>query len=155
MEGGWWVNFTMCDGNRHTQRVECVQGRVVRRMIKALRLALVVMILTSLTSCLPVADDQDAREQVVDLARSDKLVRAEGFDVFVVPDGLDHASRDGQVIVLRDGADLTVVFFDVRGLNHYTGWVYTSLDALPLDPLGNDPFQATRLGPHWYRVDAG
>lgn len=123
--------------------------------VKALRLALLVIALTALTGCLPVGDDPDARGQVVDLARSDKLIQAEGFDVFALPDGLRHASRDGQVIVLRHDADLTVVFFDFRGLNHYTGWVYTSADSLRLDPLGNDPFKADPLGPNSYRVDAG
>ena len=127
----------------------------MRAHINAVRLTLLVVTLASVTACLPVADDQEAREQIVDLARSGELVPAEGINVFIVPVGLNHASRDGEVIVRQEGGGLTVVFFDFRGLNHYTGWVYTSVDALPLDPLGNHPFKAEALSPNWYRVDAG
>lgn len=41
------------------------------------------------------------------------------------------------------------VFLQLRGLNHYTGWVYSEEPSTE-DPLGNEPFQATDLGQNRY-----
>jgi len=120
----------------------------------------VLVVLASIFGVIPMADDPGSRAQVVELARDGKLAlpddeRREWGDTFILPDDLAHASRGGEVVVLRDANSLVVVFFDFRGFNHYTGWVYTSDDALAEDPMGNHPFKAERIAPNWFRVDAG
>jgi hypothetical protein len=119
--------------------------------------AIVVFVLFA-AGCLPIADDPASRAQVVELARAGKLaaVNDDRRDtVFLLPRGLDHVSQGGEVHVEHDGDELVVVFFDFRGLNHYTGWVYTSTDKLEDDPLGETPFTSQRVAPNWFRVDAG
>ncbi len=71
-----------------------------------------------------------------------------------LPADLAHTSADGEVVVVKRGEDLTVVFFDFRGINHYTGWVYSSNGKLDVDPLGNRNWTAETIGPNWFRVDA-
>lgn len=58
-------------------------------------------------------------------------------------------------MVLRRDGQLTVIIFDFRGLNHYTGWVYRSDGVLTADPSGNQPFEVERVEGNWFRVDAG
>jgi hypothetical protein len=108
----------------------------------------------------PIPNDVEGRAEVVELARAGALAlpddeRRDWGDVFVLPDNLDHVSRGGEVVVQRQGGDLVVVFFDFRGLNHYTGWVYASGDRLTEDPLGESPYSIERIGPNWFQVDAG
>jgi hypothetical protein len=109
--------------------------------------------------CLPIGDDPDGRSRVVELARAGELKTVDDWRrdwIFLLPDELDHVSSGGEVVVERNGDDLLVVFFDFRGLNHWTGWLYTtSGDPPPDDPLGNHPFKAEQIAPNWFRIDAG
>lgn len=118
-----------------------------------------VWILTVLlvNGCLPIADDPSARERVVDLAKGGNLTSRDGSFVYTLPGDLSGVSQGGEVVVIHDeGTDAwTIVFFDFRGLNHYTGWIYESTGVLERDPLGNQPFKADSIGPNWFRVDAG
>ncbi len=121
-------------------------------------LATTVLLAVVVGGCLPVADDPAGREKVLDLLRAGQLATVDDWRRdrnYLLPPGLDHLSQGGDIVVERRADSLVVVFFDFRGLNHYTGWVYSSGAAPTEDPLGNDPFTATEVAPHWYRVDAG
>jgi hypothetical protein len=121
-------------------------------------LAALVLLTALLTGCLPVADDPGAREKVIEMLRAGQLATVEDWRkdyIYLLPPDLDHVSQGGEIAVERLGDSLVVVFFDFRGLNHYTGWVYSSVAAPVEDPLGNVPFSAVEVAPHWYRVDAG
>jgi hypothetical protein len=118
------------------------------------RAALLIAILGGLSGC--VADDPACRDKVVALARDDTLESGHTarFDLFMLPGDLKGCSQGGMVNVERDGG-LIVVFYDVRGTDHYTGWIYASTDTLREDPMGEEPFKANRIAPNWFRVDAG
>lgn len=126
-------------------------------LLTACRLvALLVLALTVVAACGSAVDDPPARRKVVDLARAGALApRGDDDWIGLLPDDLEHTSTGGEVAITRLGDRLIVVFFDFRGLNHYTGWVYDSADALTEDPLGNRPFKADRIEANWFRVDAG
>lgn len=110
-----------------------------------------------LAACGAPRDDQTGREQIVGLVRVHALEATEHSDEFVLPDGLEGLSNGGHVWVVRDDASgaLVVVFMDFRGLNHYTGWVYSSSGVLDEDPLGHQPFTAKEYAKNWFLVDAG
>ena len=130
-----------------------VPRSIGRRLIDAT--AVVVMVLLA---CLPTADDPAGRQEVLDMLRRDELATVDDWRrdrVYLLPPELDHASEGGEISVHRDGASLVVLFFDFRGLNHYTGWVYSSEGQLTEDPQGNQPFISKEIAPNWYRVDAG
>jgi hypothetical protein len=100
----------------------------IRRGLTTRATIALLLTATTFSACLPTPDDPEARARVV---------------------------QGGEIVVVHEGNELIVVFFDFRGLNHYTGWVYASGDSLESDPLGNRPFQADRIAPNWFRVDAG
>jgi hypothetical protein len=119
-------------------------------------IALCLLAATALAGCLWAVDDQSGREKVIPLVEAGALGPGPGFDTLGLPDDLAHLSNGGEVVEIREGDALIVVFFDFRGLNHYTGWVYRSTgDIGDEDPLGNRPFTAKPIAPHWWRVDAG
>jgi len=136
-------------------------GRMtIRHSLPARRrwLATIVVVAALITGCFPIADDPAAREKVIDMLRAGQLATVEDHRkdfIYLLPANLDHVSQGGEIAVERSGDSLLVVFFDFRGLNHYTGWVYSSGVAPVEDPLGNVPFSAVEIAPHWYRVDAG
>jgi hypothetical protein len=107
-----------------------------------------------LGSCVGNTASQGARERVVEMIESGELHVPEGLTRISLPRELVHASSGGTIMTLREPDSLAIVFFDFRGLNHYTGWVYTTA-ALTEDPLSNRPFRATPIGDNWYRVEAG
>ena len=120
--------------------------------------AVIALLAGFVAGCLPVADDPAARERVIDLLRAGQLASVDDWRkdfIFVLPADLESVSQGGEIAVERSGDSLVVVFFDVRDLNHYTGWVYSSGGVPVEDPLGNDPFSAVEVAAHWYRVDAG
>jgi hypothetical protein len=118
----------------------------------------IILIATVLVigGCLGVADDQGNRQQVVELARDGQLSPAAGFDVYALPGEFANLSDSGEVVVLRGDA-LTVMFYKVRGLNHFTGWVYRSNDTLDSsDPLiDGRPATIERLSQNWFFVTVG
>jgi hypothetical protein len=134
-----------------------VTGRL-RIPLRARWLAAFLVVAALVVGCLPVADDPSARAKVLEMLRAGQLATVDDWrkdSTYLLPAGLDHLSQGGDIWVERRDGNLEVVFFDFRGLNHYTGWVYSSGGALTEDPLGNEPFQATEIAPNWYRVDAG
>jgi hypothetical protein len=129
-----------------------------RRSLAPGWLAVLALLSMLLAGCLPVADDPGAREKVIELLRAGQLATVDDWrkdSIYLLPADLDHVSQGGEVAVERSGDSLVVVFFEFRGLNHYTGWVYASGAAPSEDPLGNVPYSAIEIAPHWYRVDAG
>ena len=117
----------------------------------ALSIALAVVV----AACGFAADDAAGRERALALVREGRLPAGEGYASLALPDDLDHVSEGGEVAVIGSAtAPEAVVFFRFRGLNHYTGWVY-SPTPLSEDPLGNQPFEAKPLGGGWYEVNAG
>jgi hypothetical protein len=115
----------------------------------------IVSLLAGLTliGCALASTQQD-RVRVVELLKSGELLSPPGLERLTLPPEFASASEGGEVVRLREGDVLTVVFFRFRGLNHYTGWVYSDA-AVTEDPLGNQPFQARDLGGGWYEVNAG
>jgi hypothetical protein len=108
----------------------------------------------NLVGCDDARDDPAGRAEVVEMVMAGTLGPGPGIDTLAVPERLRHVSTGGEVVGIRDRDAWIVVFFKFRGLNHYTGWIYSERE-LTEDPLGNRPFEATPLGPNWYSVTVG
>jgi hypothetical protein len=95
-------------------------------------------------------------EAVIKLAKTRKLERAEGTDLFKLPAEFSHLSLDGQITVNRDTDDLTVIFYVVLpgGPDHYSGWVYRDSGKLTSDPNAGGPATVNRIDDHWFWVVA-
>ncbi len=131
----------------------------LKRLSKRRRwLPAVAVVAALVTGCLPVVDDPAARDRVIGMLRAGELATVDDWRkdvIYLLPADLDQLSEGGEIAVERSDNALVVVFFDFRGLNHYTGWMYSSGVAPIDDPFGNESFSAAKIVPHWYRVDAG
>jgi hypothetical protein len=102
---------------------------------------------------LPV-DDLAGRNRAVQLIVSGKLIPSDR-DLVTLPADLAHLSDSAEVVAMRDGADWTIVFFEIRGVvDHYSGWVFTSTGKLgpDEDPLGGGSAVVKRIDAHWFHV---
>jgi len=149
LRGGWQPPAKRPDGRQGP-----VDSVARRRRPLVLAIAATVLAAAGTLGCESGLQRDDARERVVDMIKSAELPGPLGLKRLTLPPALAIASDSGEVMTLREGQALTVVFFDFRGLNHYRGSVYSERP-LETDPLGNSPFKATRVADNWYTVEAG
>ena len=102
---------------------------------------------------LPV-DDPAGRDRAARLI-TDGTLRPGERDLVRLSQELANLSDTGEVVAMRDGADWTIVFFEVRGVvDNYSGWVYRSSGQLGVDedPLGGGSATVERIDEHWFHV---
>jgi hypothetical protein len=118
---------------------------------------LILVLAVTLGGCGLTRDDAGARDEVVALPKAGRLQPSDGFAgaASALPNEYASLSDGGEVLVTdRSEGSFTLIFFKFRGLNHYTGWVYSESDLVE-DPLGHQPFVAQPIGGNWYEVIAG
>ncbi|MCE5170474.1 hypothetical protein LQV63_14255 [Paenibacillus profundus] len=99
---------------------------------------------------------REQRQQAIErLTQSDwSTAGSDRGTLLQLPDDLRHLSRGGgEILVVRNGESLQVLFFTMRGLlDNFSGLVYVSEGEPDVENLGTKIVKQRELGKHWFWI---